>query len=163
MLINVKMPTIVGILTIYEQDKLRAQLSWVKPRGQLSEEGFDTHIMALKRCVNYMLFRNRTYSCLFSFQKFLRMFIVTLLNGLTYDCIWKEYTSYRKKGLVTHPRALKQRVIDMLFRNRTYSSLSSFQKFLRIYIFHFLKWTLLRLLFGRVCYLKRGLTHIQWH
>ena len=28
MLINVKMPTIVGILNIYEQDKFRAQLSW---------------------------------------------------------------------------------------------------------------------------------------
>ena len=28
MLINVKMPTIVGILTIIEQDKFRAQLSW---------------------------------------------------------------------------------------------------------------------------------------
>ena len=28
MLINVKMPTIVGIFYIYEQDKFHAQLSW---------------------------------------------------------------------------------------------------------------------------------------
>ena len=28
MLINVKMPTIVGILTFYEHGKVRAQLSW---------------------------------------------------------------------------------------------------------------------------------------
>ena len=51
---------------------------------------------------------------------------------------FKENTSYRKKGLVTHPRALKQRVIDMLFSNRTNSCHSSFQKFLRIFIFIFL-------------------------
>ena len=28
LLINVKMPTIVGIFNIYEQNKFRAQLSW---------------------------------------------------------------------------------------------------------------------------------------
>ena len=38
MLINVKMPTIAGILNIYEQDKFRAELSMQKllePRGQV--------------------------------------------------------------------------------------------------------------------------------
>ena len=58
-----------------------------------------------------MLLRNRAYSSLSSFQKFLRMFIFSLLNGFAHDFVWKEHTSYRKKGLVTHPSALKQRVV----------------------------------------------------
>ena len=41
MLINFKMPTIVGILKIYEQDKFSAQLSWVEHEKSFITSGSD--------------------------------------------------------------------------------------------------------------------------
>ena len=49
MLINVKMPTIVGIFNIYEPDKFRAQLSWHVKSFITSGPGFNlTRLHAYK-------------------------------------------------------------------------------------------------------------------